>query len=102
MNCAGKLKLLADETRLAVMERLLRGSCHAGELAEELDVEQSLMSHHLKLLRGAGLVHAKRDGKAVLYSLAAGVETRSAGAGINLECCQLTFERKKKRKGRGR
>ena len=40
---------------------------HVGELVTLLSVEQSLLSHHLALLREAGLVDAVREGKAVLY-----------------------------------
>jgi len=101
MSCVDKLKVLADTTRLAVVQRLMHGSCHAGTLGEELGVEQSLLSHHLKLLRDAGLVDSERDGKAVLYSLAPGIEVPSSGGAINLECCLLTFDEpppKRKRK----
>lgn len=92
-SCADKLKVLADPTRLAVVQRLMRGACHAGVLGEEIGVEQSLLSHHLKLLREAGLVRSERDGKAVLYSLAPGIDGPTSGAAINLECCQLTFDK---------
>lgn len=91
-GCAEKLKVLADATRLAVIQRLMHGACHVGTLGEDLGVEQSLLSHHLRLMRDAGLVTARRDGKAVLYSLAPGIGVRSPGRTINLSCCQLKFE----------
>ncbi len=64
---------------------------HVGPLIEALGVEQSLLSHHLKVLREAGLVVASRDGKSVLYRLAPEAKTDS-GKAINLGCCQLLFE----------
>jgi len=89
--CADKLKLLADPTRLAVLESLMDKPKHVGDLATLLSVEQSLLSHHLALLREAGLVDAIRDGKAVLYQLAPDVESTTAGKSLDLGCCQLSF-----------
>src|SRR5688572_15171792 len=66
-SCASLLKVLADETRLAVMEQLMAGPRHVGEINGPLAIEPSLLSHHLKVLRDAGLVTAERDGKQVLY-----------------------------------
>ena len=45
--CVRKLKVLADTTRLAVLEILMEGPKHVGELNAVLGVEQSLLSHHL-------------------------------------------------------
>lgn len=90
-TCARKLKVLSDSTRLAVMELLIQKPSHVGPLVEALGVEQSLLSHHLRVLREAGLVVADRDGKSVLYSLAPDVRADSKEA-INLGCCQLLFK----------
>jgi ArsR family transcriptional regulator len=91
LTCAEKLKVLADRTRLAVMEYLMEQPSHVGPLVDALGVEQSLLSHHLKVLREADLVIATRDGKAVLYSVAPAAQTESRKA-INLGCCQLVFD----------
>lgn len=90
-TCAQKLKVLSDDTRLAVMELLMKKASHVGPLVEALGVEQSLLSHHLKVLREAGLVVADRDGKAVLYSVAPAARTGSPET-INLGCCQLVLD----------
>ncbi len=89
--CADKLKVLADLTRLAVLESLMDRPKHVDELMALLGVEQSLLSHHLALLRDAGLVRATRDGKSVLYRLAMGVKSKTSGKGLDLGCCQLRF-----------
>lgn len=89
--CAAKLKTLADSTRLAVLELLMSGPKHVGEMNALLGLEQSLLSHHLKVLRDQGFVRATRDGKAVLYQLAPTVQT-NAGRAIDLGCCLLSFE----------
>jgi ArsR family transcriptional regulator len=96
ISCAAMLKALADETRLAVVRQLLQQPCHVGELQAALQVEQSLLSHHLKQLREAGIVESERDGKAVLYRLTSSVELRRKGEIIDLGCCQITFPAKEK------
>lgn len=92
VSCSTILKVLADETRLAVVQLLMTGQRHVGEINSELDIEQSLLSHHLKVLRDAGLVVAERDGKSVLYRLAPEVEAVRKGRGLQLGCCSLVFE----------
>jgi ArsR family transcriptional regulator len=91
-SCASVLKVLADETRLAVVEQLLSGPKHVGEVNETLGVEQSLLSHHLKVLRDAGLVTAERDGKQMLYSLSTSIQGSRSGRAINLGCCLISFD----------
>ena len=91
-SCAAKLKALADGTRLAVMESLLDGPRRVGELSELLDVEQSLLSHHLRVLREMELLESRRDGKAVVYALAPGVAAAMSDRTLDLGCCQLSFE----------
>jgi ArsR family transcriptional regulator len=91
--CVARLKVLADPTRLAVMGLLLQGARHVGEMNKLLGVDQSLLSHHLQALRRAGLVEGIRDGKAVRYQLAPGVENTRSGDAINLGCCLLSFDK---------
>jgi ArsR family transcriptional regulator len=91
-DCADRLKLLADETRLSVIRQLLKGPRRVGEINESLGLEPSLLSHHLKILRDAGLVQSQREGKAVLYQLSPEVKVKPGGEGINLGCCLLSFE----------
>jgi|ERR1043165_3603067 ArsR family transcriptional regulator len=92
VSCANLLKILADDTRLDVVRQLMSGPRHVGELNASIPIDQSLLSHHLKILREAGIVTAARDGKAVLYRLAPSVESRRKGKGINLGCCVISFE----------
>ncbi len=90
-NCHQSLQVLADKTRLAIVRRLMEAPCHVNELNDVVQIEQSLLSHHLKVLRDSGLVSSERDGKAVLYKLADEVRIGDDG-GINLGCCQLNFD----------
>lgn len=65
-------KALADPTRLAVAAALLAGDelCVC-DMAWVVGHAQNLASHHLRQLRGAGLVTSRRDGKLVMYRLTA-------------------------------
>ncbi|RMF37548.1 MAG: ArsR family transcriptional regulator [Planctomycetota bacterium] len=90
-SCAGLLKVLSDETRLAVVRLLLEEPRRVGQLSQDLHVEQSLLSHHLKVLREAGLVETQRDGKSVLYSLSPSMRRRARGEAIDLGCCLISF-----------
>jgi ArsR family transcriptional regulator len=91
-SCASKLKVLADSTRLAVLEALMAGPQNVGELMAELHVEQSLLSHHLAILRDHELVEAHREGKSMIYQLPANVTDSTAGKAINLGCCKISFD----------
>jgi len=65
-------KLLSDETRLRVMMYLAReGELHVTALCDKLNQSQPAVSHHLALLRVAGLIEARRDGKHNFYSVRA-------------------------------
>jgi len=65
------MKALADENRLAVLERLKTGEQCACVLLEQLNIAQSTLSHHMKLLCDSGLVDYRREGKWTHYSLSA-------------------------------
>lgn len=63
-------KLLSDETRLRVLLYLVReGELHVTALCDKLGQSQPAVSHHLALLRVAGLIEARRDGKHNYYSV---------------------------------
>lgn len=63
------IQALADPTRRAIFERLRRGPHAVGELAEGLQVTRPAVSQHLKVLEGAGLVRARRQGTRRIYSV---------------------------------
>jgi len=59
----------ADETRLAIIERLTRGEQCVCELTDILEAGQSRLSFHLKTLKDAGIVTDRPEGRWVYYSL---------------------------------
>ena len=60
-DLAAMLKVLADETRLRIFALLTSGELCVCEIVDILDAPQSLVSNHLRVLRRAGLVRARRD-----------------------------------------
>lgn len=63
------LKALGDATRLAILTMLLEGERCVCEIEEALPLSQPAVSHHLKILRQAGLVTDRREGKWSYYDL---------------------------------
>ncbi|MCA9074273.1 MAG: winged helix-turn-helix transcriptional regulator [Planctomycetaceae bacterium] len=66
---ASKCKLLGDSTRLRILLILdNQGDVHVAGLCEQLELNQPAVSHHLSLLRDAGVVKLRKDGKHNYYS----------------------------------
>ncbi|NLW40511.1 MAG: helix-turn-helix transcriptional regulator [Tissierellia bacterium] len=66
---AQTFKALADPTRLKIIYLLAKSPLCVHDIADLLDMTQSAISHHLRLLRNLRLVKFKKEGKSVIYSL---------------------------------
>lgn len=64
-----KLKALADETRLKIIDMLSCGELCACKILEYLDITQPTLSYHMRILCDSGLVEGRRDGPWMRYSL---------------------------------
>jgi ArsR family transcriptional regulator, lead/cadmium/zinc/bismuth-responsive transcriptional repressor len=64
---ADLFRLLGDPSRLRIVVACLRKPLAVSDIAEKLGLSVSLVSHHLRLLKGARLVRAERQGKQVFY-----------------------------------
>ncbi|WLT30554.1 autorepressor SdpR family transcription factor [Geothrix sp. PMB-07] len=62
-------KALADPTRRSILDRLREGDLSAGEIAEAYEIGKASISHHLNLLKHAGLVRCRRQGQQQIYTL---------------------------------
>jgi DNA-binding transcriptional ArsR family regulator len=93
-NCAKYLKVLGDQTRLEVIRELSKGTRNVTEIIESVRIPQSLLSHHLSVLRKAGLVTAKRVGKAVLYKISNSIVCQEDRQTVDLGCCEVNFPNK--------
>ena len=70
IDLAELFKVFGDSTRMKILLALCESEMCVGDLAEELKMTESAISHQLRLLKQADLVVGKRDGKSVIYSLA--------------------------------
>ncbi|MBP3360765.1 MAG: helix-turn-helix transcriptional regulator [Clostridia bacterium] len=62
-------KVLGDDTRVKIIYALSRQELCVTDIAAQLDISQSAISHQLKQLRAEGLVRVRRDGKNIFYAL---------------------------------
>ncbi|GAB4043497.1 autorepressor SdpR family transcription factor [Spirosoma jeollabukense] len=62
-------KALNDPTRRQILDLLRGGDLNAGDIAERFDMTKPSISHHLDLLRQAGLVESVKQGQFINYSL---------------------------------
>jgi ArsR family transcriptional regulator len=81
------LQALADPVRLSIVRQI--AACNdavcACDFVECCTVSQPTISHHLKVLREAGVVSSERQGTNIIYSLAPDFERRWAGIGAGLK-----------------
>ena len=69
-NLAELFKVFGDSTRIRILYVLFEAEVCVCDLASALNMNQSAISHQLKILKQNKLVKARRDGKSVFYSLA--------------------------------
>jgi ArsR family transcriptional regulator len=68
-RAAALFHALSDQTRLSILQRLRLGERCVCELTDALDAAQSRLSFHLKVLKDAGLVTDRREGRWMYYTL---------------------------------
>ena len=91
-ECAPQLRALADPERLRIIGALRDGPKNVGQLAARLGSPVVNVSHHLRLLRQAGLVLDRKCGRFVVYRLDPAVYRPRCGAEaehLDLGCCRL-------------
>ena len=62
-------KALADPTRRRILELLAQNELTAGEIAAQFDMTKPSVSHHLAILKSAGLVQDERRGQNIVYNV---------------------------------
>lgn len=63
------LKALSDPTRRKILELLKKGSLSAGEIGDHFEMTGATLSHHLSILKKAGLVDDSKKGTFVYYEI---------------------------------
>ncbi len=67
------LKALGDPTRREILRALRDGNLTAGDISARFPITGASVSHHLNVLREAGLIQSERQGRNIVYSLEATV-----------------------------
>ena len=62
-------KVFGDSTRVKILYDLFDGEKSVTEISEDLDMNQSAISHQLKILKVSKLVRSRRSGKTIIYDL---------------------------------
>lgn len=68
-RAAAVLRVLAHPVRLRIVDRLLQDPVHVGQLAEELDLPQAVVSQHLSQMRAHEIVQQRRESRRVFYDV---------------------------------
>jgi DNA-binding transcriptional ArsR family regulator len=66
---AATMQALSTPSRLLILGRLRRGPATVNELSEDIAMEQSAVSHQLRILRNLGLIEGDRHGRSIVYAL---------------------------------
>ena len=89
-RCARLLSALAAPERLRIIRYLRDGPRNVSEIAGMLQTAVVNASHHLMVLRHAGLVRSEKQGRFMLYSVTPNVlRPESEGDRLDLGCCRL-------------
>lgn len=83
---AGLLKTLAHPVRLLLACTLAEGEYSVGVLEQKLDIHQPTLSQQLTVLREAGIVETRREGKQIFYRLTAEKAAQLIGALYGIFC----------------
>ena len=94
ITCIKMLKALADETRWNLVEELLQRPSTVNELTERLQATHYNVSKHLRILREAGIVQQKREGKHVRCFILPELAPKLARgkSELDLGCCTFRFD----------
>ncbi len=94
--CAERLKALADSDRLRIVNLLIAGERNVGDISAALSEDIVKISHHLGILRRAGILTSQKQGRFVVYALNPLVFVPADGAGcepqLEFGCCRLELE----------
>ena len=87
---AGHLKVLAHPARLMLVCTLVEGEYSVGALEEKLDLHQPTLSQQLTVLREAGIVETRKEGKQVFYRLTEAKTAQLIAALFTIFCAEET------------
>jgi len=69
MDLTGFFKGISDPNRVKIMKLLKNGEMPVSEIVSHFNMKQPSISHHLKVLKNAGIVTSRKEGKEIFYKL---------------------------------
>ncbi|MBI2414274.1 winged helix-turn-helix transcriptional regulator [candidate division WWE3 bacterium] len=69
VNILNVSKAMSDKNRIKIMQMLSEGENNVSDVADNLNVEENLASHHLRVLSGLGFLKSNKKGREVFYKL---------------------------------
>jgi len=84
MTISKTLSALSDPTRRKILDLLKKSEMNAGKIGKHFKITAPSLTHHLNVLRDAGLVSSRRDGKEIFYSLNLSVFEEVAGSVLKI------------------
>jgi DNA-binding transcriptional ArsR family regulator len=87
-------RVMGDDTRFRIVQILLGGERCVGDLVRIVQSSQPHVSHHLRVLRQAGIVVGIREGQRICYRLRPVIQDRLTGSrqeGLDFGCCKISF-----------
>ena len=69
MAFGNTFKALADPTRREILNLLRKGNLSAGEIVDHFQMTGATISHHLSVLKQAGLIEDRKEGKYIYYEI---------------------------------
>ena len=92
-DCVVALKALGEDTRVRIVGVLINEALDVGEISKRLGISPYNVSKHLRILREAGLLEVKKNGRTRLYALPDVIRGRAAeGSVLDLGCCHFQFQ----------
>jgi DNA-binding transcriptional ArsR family regulator len=92
-DCLVALRALGEDTRVRIVGLLINEALDVGEISKRLGVSPYNVSKHLRILREAGLLEVKKNGRTRLYALPDAIRGRAADDSVlDLGCCRFQFQ----------
>ena len=93
-ECAKIFRVMGDDTRFRIVRILLGGEYCVSDLVRIVQSSQPHVSHHLRVLRQAGIVEGIREGQRICYRLRPVIQERLVGSqqeALDFGCCKISF-----------
>jgi DNA-binding transcriptional ArsR family regulator len=87
-----KFKILSDPCRLKILKLVRESPLPVNEIVDLLKIERTLACHHLKVLRQAEMITARKVGRNVFYETSAKIIKGCGENTFDFQCCTVHFD----------